>query len=86
MSEVNQLGGVFNIDESSVDAAKLVNLVTLPDKVRGANCGNCSSYSKQDGGVRFCTNALVKQEVSARMHCSLWEHNKSIKIWKFYGK
>lgn len=66
---VNEQGGV---EPQNKRAAKLVNLLTLPLEVKGANCENCRYYNSFNKLAGFCHNPKVKQFVNKRMHCALW--------------
>lgn len=72
----NEQGGVDPRSPEDQQAAAAVNLVTLPIEVEGASCLNCMHFRQldQDLGAGFCTNPQLKQDVTSRMVCSVWEH------------
>lgn len=72
--EKNDLGGVNDMSNVALVHAKRVDLVTLPESVRGTNCYNCKWISAQkEKDSAFCRNVSVKQYVNNRMCCALWD-------------
>lgn len=61
--------------------AARIDLIVLPPEVEGANCGNCEHFDKQ-GDVGYCSHDQVRQWVTSRMCCSLWDHGKVKRSWK----
>lgn len=72
----NEAGGVDPRTPEDMDAAAAVGLMTLPPDVEGASCANCVYFRPLDPdlGAGFCTNPQVKQDVTDRMLCSVWEN------------
>ena len=72
----NEQGGVDPRSPEDLQAAEAAGLKTLPLEVEGASCGNCIHFRalNPELGSGFCTNPGVKQDVTNRMLCSLWEH------------
>lgn len=56
--------------------AKRVDLIVLP--VAGTNCGNCRWFDAKEG---YCENKKVKQPVTDKMCCSLWDNDKVKRPW-----
>lgn len=55
---------------------KRVDLITLPDDVEGTNCGNCKhATTTSEGSGLFCLNDEIKDYVTERMCCSLWDNS-----------
>lgn len=81
--DINNHGGTIPANERERSRAEQVDLVTLPVKVEGTNCGNCKfisgaqtlgvdrSGNEVSGG--FCNHPKVYQEVTNRMCCALWD-------------
>jgi len=76
MLKWNELGGVDPRTPEDLQVAGAVMLITLPNEVQGANCSNCTYFRGLNPalGVGFCTNPQVKQDVTERMLCAMWEH------------
>jgi len=72
----NDHGGVNPRTPEDQQGAMAANLVTLPQDVEGASCHSCAHFRQldEDLGTGFCTNPQLKQDVTARMVCSLWEN------------
>ncbi len=72
----NELGGADPRTPEDMDAAAAVGLLTLPKEETGASCSNCVHFRLLDPamGAGFCTNPQVKQDVTVRMLCSVWEN------------
>lgn len=72
----NELGGVDPRSPEDMAAAQVAILITLPRDVEGASCTNCVHFRalNPELGSGFCTNPVIKQDVTGRMHCSAWEH------------
>lgn len=58
-----------------------VDLVVLPPDVEGKNCGNCM-YFEKSGDIGWCEHKEVRQWVTPRMCCSLWDHKDVKRSWK----
>lgn len=71
MADYNKLGGVLAETDDELRRAKDVDLITMPEKIKGTNCGNCKWMRKND----YCANHKVAQEVNERMCCVLWTHS-----------
>jgi len=65
--------GRGGIVPSNIKRAKRVDLITLPEDVKGTNCGNCKWINEG-----FCTHPEVKMHVNDRMCCAEWD-NKGVK-------
>lgn len=76
MLKWNEQGGVDPRTPEDLQAAEAAGLKTLPTEVEGASCGNCVHFRalNPELGSGFCTNPGVKQDVTNRMICTLWEH------------
>lgn len=72
----NEAGGVDPRTPEDLDVAASVGLMTLPKEETGASCSNCVYFRMLDPalGAGFCTNPQVKQDVTVRMLCSVWEN------------
>lgn len=83
----NDQGGVDPRTPEDLDVAASVGLLTLPSEESGASCANCSYFRLLDGslGSGFCTNPQVKQDVTVRMLCSVWEHEGSRRPYEDVG-
>lgn len=70
---LNEGGGLVPRDRSEEFRARKADLVTLPPQIAGTNCGNCSFVREVSGGVGYCAHPKVRQYVTARMCCALWD-------------
>lgn len=61
----------------SINRARNTDLITLPEGVKGTNCGNCMYV--QEG---YCIHPEVDQPVTERMCCALWDHSEAIRSWE----
>lgn len=75
--KLKKSGGVY-VDPK---IAQRIDLTVLPGGVEGKNCGNCE-YFEKSGDMGWCQNPEVKQWVTARMCCSLWDHPQMKRSWK----
>ncbi len=66
-------------EEEELKRAEKADLVTLPDNVKGTNCGNCM-YVNSD--TFQCMNKDVDQKVTDRMCCALWDAVGTGRKWK----
>ena len=57
--------------------AEKVDLITLPEAIKGTNCGNCEYM---DSG--YCDNPKVDQKVNERMCCALWDNKDVRRSWE----
>lgn len=80
----NPAGGVDPRSPEDMSAAQAVDLITLPDQVDGTNCSNCKFVRILDPGLgtAFCTNPQVKQDVTSRMCCALWDAPGTYRAWE----
>lgn len=69
---------VYPVGEKELDRAKHVDLIILPDKVTGTNCGNCK-YINED--VNFCDHEEIMLPVTSRMCCAYWDHKEVKRPW-----
>lgn len=67
-----------NEDKGKLERAKAVDLITLPKKVEGVNCGNCEYYRDK---TKYCQNEKVMQHVTTHMCCSLWDAPGAERAW-----
>lgn len=76
MLKWNPHGGVDPRSPEDLQAAEAAGLITLPPDVEGASCGNCMYFRPITPELMhgFCTNPVVKQDVTAKMHCTGWSH------------
>lgn len=65
-------------EKSRIDRAKTADLITLPEKVTGVNCGNCEYYNSE---TKYCRNEKVVQHVNPHMCCSLWDTHGAKREW-----
>lgn len=72
----NDNGGVDPREPEEMQAAQAAQLVTLPPDVEGAKCGTCIHFRPitQEMGHGFCTNPMIKMDVTDHMHCINWSH------------
>jgi hypothetical protein len=68
-------------DRGELARAKRVDLITLPASVEGTNCGNCE-YVEGTGDVLYCRHPEVRQNVTRRMCCALWDHPRAERAWE----
>ena len=89
LSNFKDLGDVFKAEEpkseevkdpkADLKRAEKVDLITLPESVKGTNCGNCKFV---DPDKDWCTNKQVVQPVNNRMCCALWDSNGVKRAWE----
>jgi hypothetical protein len=77
-AQTDKQGGIVPQD---LAVAKRVDLITLPQSVRGTNCFNCRWVQHDGSGVGFCDHPKVQQEVNARNCCALWDNEGVIRPW-----
>lgn len=80
----NKTGGIDYQDKESLGRAKKADLLTLPKKVDGTNCGNCKFVKilHEEKGEGFCTHKDVRLPVTSRMCCALWNADGSSRSWE----
>ena len=66
-------------NNTKLDRAKAVDLITLPEGITGTNCGNCQFFDKEKA---FCNNEKVNQAVTSRMCCALWNAPGVKRAWQ----
>ena len=71
-------GGIIPTD---LKKAKKLDLITLPESVKGTNCGNCR-WVKMENGAGFCQHREVKTWVNDRMCCVKWDHSEVRRPWE----
>lgn len=69
----NKHGGVLAESDQELKRAKDVDLITLPEKVKGTNCFNCKFIKNKMIKQGDCVNPRVKQKVNERQCCVLWQ-------------
>lgn len=83
MLNENDQGGVNETDRPALARAKKVDLVTLPEDIKGTNCYNCKWISKhKDKDKAMCTHSEVRQYVNGRMCCILWSNEGEYRPFK----
>lgn len=75
--ETNQMGGFDHEDNKEKKKFKHVDLITLPEDVKGTNCGNCKFWKK-----KFCTHPEIQLWVTERMCCAYWDHEGARRSWE----
>lgn len=80
--KVDEQGGLKPIDEAR---AKDVDFVTLPKKIEGTNCANCSVFFRKLKGKKygFCIHPKVRMPVNNRNCCKLWDAYDTGRHFKF---
>lgn len=84
MLKWNPAGGVDPRSPEDMAASQAVDMITLPEGVEGTNCGNCQFVRVLDPGLGtgFCTNPQVKQDVTSRMCCNMWNAPGTYRAWE----
>lgn len=84
MLKWNPAGGVDPRAPEEMAAAQAADLVTLPEGVEGANCGNCKFARMLDEklGTGFCTHPELKQDMTNRMVCGRWDGPGTYRAWE----
>jgi hypothetical protein len=89
MPKINSQGGVDAIEpgeKPELNRAKKADLVTLPRRLLGTNCGNCRFVKVigKEEGITFgnCLHPKVAQIVSERMCCAFWDATGVKRAWK----
>lgn len=65
---------------TDMEVAKKVDLIVLPQGVPGTNCSNCK-YAKPAGQALACQHPKVKQNVTPRNCCALWDNQAVARPW-----
>jgi hypothetical protein len=70
--KTDEQGGLIPL---SPERAKDTDFITLPEKVEGTNCANCSVYFRKIKGKKygFCLHPLVDMPVNNRNCCKFWD-------------
>lgn len=71
--------GILPKDAEEMARAESVDLVTLPDDVKGTNCSNCKFIQMPE---KFCGHPKVQMSVNERMCCALWDAEGTYRPWK----
>ncbi len=79
MSRLNRLGGVIPETQAEAKRAAEADLITLPKKVEGTNCFNCAFITGK-GAVRYCRHPNIRQNVSIKNCCALWDAHGVIRV------
>jgi len=79
---IDRNSGVIPKDKETLIRAKNADLITLPPDISGTRCNNCMyfrpAHSKTIG---WCEHNDVKQDVSNRQCCALWDSSGVIRPW-----
>ena len=78
----NKLGGMNPENSKQIEKFKKYDLITLPKDVSGTNCSNCKFVTNIKNGVGFCDNKKIKEHVTARNCCVLWDAKGVIRSWE----
>lgn len=67
-----------------ISRARKADLITLPEGVKGTNCGNCQfvKITNAEQGNGFCTHPLLQQNVTNRMCCIYWDTPGTERVWE----
>jgi hypothetical protein len=68
--ETDKNGGYLFESPEALMRAKSQDIISLPLKVEGINCGNCK-HSSSEG---WCKQPGVNQPIEKRDSCNFWEH------------
>lgn len=79
--ETNSQGGFDPQSDKQNQKFKKVDLLTLPEEVKGTNCGNCE-YMRKQGKIGFCKHEDVQDWVTDRMCCNRWSHEGARRAWE----
>lgn len=88
---LNRNGGVVTETRSDLLRAKKADLITLPKRIEGTNCGNCVFFSEGDiikktvqSDIQLgqCNHPAIAQAVSDRMCCAAWDQTGAIRAWE----
>lgn len=78
--ETNNQGGFTPETDQQLKRFKHADLITLPENVKGTNCGNCS-YMRHQGKIGFCAHEEIQDYVTERMCCQYWDHKDINRAW-----
>lgn len=70
-----KLNEIKNNEE--LERAKKADLITLPNNIKGTNCGNCKFI--KDG---YCFHSKIKQNVANNQCCIYWDAEGVKREWK----
>lgn len=75
---INKNGG-YDYIGSALKKAKAVDLITLPENIKGTNCAisNCKYTDKNN----FCTHPKIMLPVTDRMSCGWYDNDGIIRPW-----
>jgi hypothetical protein len=82
--ETNQQGGFDPQTDPQIKRFKHVDLITLPEDIKGTNCGNCS-YMRHQGKIGFCTHKEIQDWVTDRNCCAYWDHPNARRSWEHHS-
>lgn len=70
-------------NEAELKKFKHADLIVLPNKIEGTNCGNCE-YGSEKGidGILYCRHKDLECWVTDRMCCKYWDHADVKRNWK----
>lgn len=74
----DKLGGIIPTDKKK---AKHVDLITLPQGMKGTNCFNCKYIEKEEGGVGWCFHPDVEMHVNERQCCKYWDAEGTYRVF-----
>jgi len=74
--------GIRPTTEEQVKKFKHADLIVLPEKIEGTNCGNCKYAADKSGGMMFCKHPDLELVVTERMCCKYWDHKDVKRNWK----
>lgn len=82
--KINDSKGIDYDSSSDLGRAENADLITLPKKVEGTNCGNCKFFDPIDGktGLGYCRHEKVKLPVTKTMCCKFWDAEDAKRSWK----
>jgi hypothetical protein len=80
--ETNNQGGFDAQNKEQTKRHKHADLITLPENVKGTNCGNCSFMILQGEKVGFCKHPEIQDWVTTRMCCAYWTHEGVKRSWE----
>lgn len=80
--KIDEQGGLI---PTSSERAKDVDFITLPKKIEGTNCSNCSVYFRKLKGKNYgyCLHPKVDMPVNNRNCCKHWDALGTDRHFKF---
>jgi len=82
MKNIQTPGFIQKASKSNkTERAKHSDLITLPESVKGTNCGNCKYVQELENDILDCRHEEVAQTVTERMCCSYWDHQDVKRPW-----